>query len=95
LCRTDSQNSGTVPPSGTGRSIASSVIAMATTASENKVSRSVARDSASISASGISASGTRRLSPEPRRCHIVVVLTTPMSHRRGCVPGLGREHGLD
>jgi hypothetical protein len=43
-----------VPPSGTGRSIASSVIAMATTASENKVSRSVARDSASNSPSGIS-----------------------------------------
>jgi hypothetical protein len=34
--RTEDQNSDTVPPSGTGNSIASNVIAMATTASEKK-----------------------------------------------------------
>ncbi len=52
------QNSVTVRPSGTGRSIASSVIAIATTASEKKVSRSAARASVSTSSSG-----TGRLSP--------------------------------
>ena len=45
FCRTEDQSSATVCPVGTGSSRASNVIAMATTASENAISRSVARDS--------------------------------------------------
>ena len=41
---TEDQNALRVCPAGTGRSMASNVIAMATTASEKKMSRSTPRD---------------------------------------------------
>jgi hypothetical protein len=64
LCRIEDQNSDAVSPVGTGRSMANSVMAMATTASEKKISRSTPRASTSRSPSDATA---LTLLPRPGR----------------------------